>query len=181
MAIPMVNYLKKFFMASLLFALGAGHAATDLSEVQIKSTYVLNFIKFTEWPAGITEDEALTICVLGNNVLEGMLSTLDGRKVDNHSLRVVQTTSADSNLKSCRVLFIGESEHRHFASIIKALGDSPVLTISDIEDFAEKGGCIGLRYRNKKIVFEVNMTSLRNSGLSLPGQLLNLAYYVFGR
>jgi len=155
--------------------------AEGMPEGRIKSAYVLNFAKFVEWPNG-TEwvDDKVTLCVVGNDVLGGALEELDGRKAGGRELRVVQHSAA-SDLHSCQMVFIGESEQRRFGSIIKALGDSPVLTISDIDDFAEKGGCIGLRYREDKIVFEVNLASTQRLRLHLPSQLLNLASYVFGR
>jgi len=106
---------------------------------------------------------------------------LDGRKTGNRQLRVVQHSNADENLSACHVIFIGESEQRRFVALIKALGDTPALTISDLENFAEKGGGIGLLYQDSKVAFEVNLTSTQRSKLRLPGQLLNLASYVFGR
>jgi len=186
--------------------------AEGMSEDQIKSGYVFNFVKFAEWPAGGGADDKVELCLVGRDVLGGALSALDGRKVGGRELHVVQYSS-DSFLErhsnshreqefkelddatshsaeqpkahgesgSCQVVFIGVSEQRRFVSIIKALGDSPALTISDIENFAEKGGCIGLSYREDKIVFEVNLASTQKSGFRLPAQLLNLASYVFGR
>ena len=153
----------------------------ELSEGQIKSAYVLNFVKFAEWPVGSKANDKVTLCVVGANVLGGALSALDGRKAGGRELRVVQYTNVDNELNSCHVVFIGESEQHHFVSIIKALGDSPALTISDIENFAEKGGGIGLLYRENKIIFEVNLASAQKSKLRLPAQLLNLASYIFGR
>jgi hypothetical protein len=156
--------------------------ADGMSEGQVKSAYVLNFAKFAEWPVGqVLPDNKLTLCVVGNNVLGGALSALDGRRAGSRELRVVQHANADENLSVCHIVFIGDSEQRRVIAIIKALGDSPVLTISDIEDFAERGGCIGLLYHENKIVFEVNVASTQKSKLHLPSQLLNLASYVFGR
>jgi hypothetical protein len=149
---------------------------------QIKLSYVFNFAKFVEWPNGMNlVNGKITLCVIGSNVLGGALSTLDGRKAGDHELHVVQHINPDDGLNSCHIVFIGESEQRRFVSIIKALGDSPVLTISDIEDFAEKGGDIGLLYHENKIIFEVNLTSVQRTKLRLPAQLLNIASYVFGR
>ena len=174
---PAIRFL---IFSVLLLALDVRFAMAGLSEDQIKSAYVLNFINFAEWPAGATADNNVTLCVVGNNVLGGMLSTLDGSIEGKRKLHVVQYSSADSKLNRCQVVFIGESEQRHFVSIIKSLDAAPVLTISDIEDFAEKGGDIGLRYRDDKIVFEINLVSVQKSRLRLPGQLLLLASYVFG-
>jgi hypothetical protein len=153
----------------------------ELSEDQIKAAYVFNFVKFVGWPAGVGADDKVTLCVVGSNVLGGALSGLDGRNAGGRQLHVIQHASTDENLSSCQVVFIGESEQRHFVAILKSLADTPTLTISDIEDFAEKGGCIGLLYRENKIIFEVNLASAQKSKLRLPAQLLNLASNVFGR
>ena len=157
-------------------------SAEGISEGQIKSSYVLNFAKFVEWPAGTPwVDNKLTLCVVGTNVLGGALSELDGRRAGKRELHVVQHSYADNNLGGCHLVFIGESERQRAAVIIKGLGDSPSLTISDIEGFAEKGGDIGLLYHENRVVFEVNLASAQKSKLRLPSQLLNLASYVFGR
>lgn len=159
-------------------------------ESQIKTAYVFNLVKFTEWPDGVGSDGKLKLCVAGNNVLDGALAMLEGRKAGRHELHVVHYTSesllaaqpnAASALKGCKVLFVGGSERRRFSSIINSLADSPVLTISDIDDFATNGGCIGLRYREGRIIFEVNLASVQRSKLHLPGQLLNLASAIFRR
>jgi len=176
-----MNLFKQLFLILLVAWLQTGRAE-GMSEGQIKSAYVLNFTKFIEWPAGVIgADGHVTLCVVGSDVLDGALLSLDGRKAGNRQLHVVQYANADANLNACHVVFIGESERHRFASIVKALGDSPALTISDIDNFAEKGGCIGLLYRENKIIFEVNLASAQKSRFRFPSQLLNLAASVFGR
>lgn len=155
--------------------------AGNMTEDQIKSAYVFNFAKFVEWPAGTGTTDKVTLCIIGNDVLGGSLAALDGRKAGNRELHVVKSPEADGHLNDCHLVFIGASEQRRFVAILKSLGDTPPLTISDIDDFSEKGGGIGLLYRENKIVFEVNLASVQKSKLRLPAQLLNLASYVFGR
>jgi len=181
----------RFLIAStLLFVLYVRSGMTEVLESQIKTAYVLNFVKFTEWTDGVGIDGKVTLCVAGNNVLDGTLATLNGRKAGAYELHVVQYPSetlwtehanVNSALGKCQVVFIGASEQRRFIPIIKSLGDSPVLTISDIDDFSENGGGIGLTYRENKIIFEVNLASVQRSKLRLPSQLLNLASYIFKR
>lgn len=175
------NRLSKLGYALLFLAWLQPGLAQGMTESQIKTAYVLNFAKFAEWPAGAIGADKLTLCVVGNDVLGGALAALNGRKAGGREMHVVPRRSAEDNLRDCNVVYIGASEQRRFLAIIMALGDTPALTISDIEDFAEKGGSIGLGYRDNKIVFEVNIASIRKSKLRLPGQLLNLASYVYGR
>ena len=44
----------RFLLAILLLAVsGMQTSRAELSELQVKSAYVFNFIKFVEWPAGV--------------------------------------------------------------------------------------------------------------------------------
>lgn len=156
--------------------------AETLSEAQIKAAYVYNFAKFVEWPAEVLAPAAdIVLCVVGNNALDGALQALEGRKAGERELRVVQRSYPDLQSNTCHLLFIAGSEQQRFVMILKALGNAPVLTMSDAGDFAEKGGGIALLFRENKVVFEVNLESTRNAGLRLPGQLLNIAAFVYGR
>lgn len=186
----MDHLVRSVIALALLLGLVARPGMAQPLESQIKSAYVLNFVKFTEWPAEVMADDNLTLCVVGDNVLDGALAELIGRNAGGRELQVIHYATekilngqpnVGHALGRCQVVFIGESEQRRFVPIIKALGNAPALTISDIEDFAEKGGCIGLRYRDNKIVFEINLAAANKAKLRLPAQLLNLASYVFGR
>jgi hypothetical protein len=174
--------LRAFMMLSSLVWISVQTAwAEPLTEERVKSAYVLNFIKLVDWPAGaIPIDGQMALCVLGLNPLGGALSALDGRHAGERTIRV-QRVKAEDDLKSCHVLFIGESEQHRVAAIIGTLSDAPVLTISDMDNFAERGGNIGLVLEGSRIIFEVNLTSARSGRLLLPGQMLNLATHVFGR
>ena len=172
-------------LAAVLFALTTHWPpilADGLSEAQIKAAYLYNFAKFAEWPAdALASDGDILLCVVGSNVLDGAIDDLNGRNIGDHHLQVVQRNYADPSLIHCHMLFIGNSEQQRFLVLLKALHDAPVLTLSDIEDFSEKGGGIGLLFRNNKVVFEVNLEPIRNARLRLPSQLLNIASYVYGR
>ncbi|WFP49794.1 YfiR family protein [Methylomonas sp. EFPC3] len=168
----------------VLLATSAGQAlaAEALSEAQIKAAYLYNFAKFVEWPAtGAPAGAEINLCVIGNNVLEGAVQALDGRKAGERGLKVSQRNHTDASFADCQLLYIGSSEQPRVVPILKNLGNAPVLTLSDIGDFAEKGGAIALLFRDNKVVFEVNLESIRNAGLRLPGQLLNIATHVYGR
>ncbi len=157
-------------------------AAEVLSEAQIKAAYLYNFAKFVEWTeAGSPVSADINLCVIGNNVLEGAVQALDGRKAGERGLKVSQRNRTDASFADCQLLYIGISEQPRVVPILKNLGNAPVLTLSDIGDFAEKGGAIALLFRDNKVVFEVNLESIRNAGLRLPGQLLNIATHVYGR
>lgn len=178
----MKNTSRLFLVLLLLVAGSMQPCRAELSAMQIESAYVFNFIKFVEWPAStIKSSDKIRLCVIGNDELLASLSTLDGRKIGERRLQILPRADDDNDLKICQVLYIGTDSQRRLVPIIKSLGDAPVLTISDIADFAQRGGSIGLLYRDDKVLFEVNLASARKAGLRLSSQMLNLAANIFGR
>jgi hypothetical protein len=172
----------RFLLALLLYAgMSMQLCRAELSELQAKSAYVFNFIKFVEWPdKTFKAGDKLRLCVIGNDQLLASLSTLNGRKSGEHELLIVRADRSEV-WNACHVLYIGDHEQRRFIPIIKSLGTAPVLTISDIPDFAQRGGGIGLLTRNDRMLFEVNLASTRQAGLRLSSQMLNLAANIFGK
>lgn len=166
---------------SVVLWVAASSAAIDLSDEQIKAAYLYNFAKFAEWPSDIlAPDSDIRVCVVGEGPVNEAISALQGRKIGEHLVNIMNFKHTDSGLERCQLLFFAQSEQTRFLVTLKALGNAPVLTISDIEDFAEKGGGVGLVYREDKVKFEVNLDSVRVANLHLPGQLLNIATHVYG-
>lgn len=177
----MKSALRFLLILFLLAVAGVQPCRAELSELQVKSAYVFNFIKFVEWPdKAIRTGDKLRLCVIGNNELLASLSSVSGRRVGQYELQVMHADNSAA-WNACHVLFIGEHEQRRLVPIIKSLGVAPVLTISDIPGFAERGGGIGLLNRNDKMLFEVNLSSTRQAGLRLSSQMLNLAANIFGK
>lgn len=172
----------RLFLALCLLAGAAPQPCrAELTEVQIKSAYVFNFIKFAEWPASAARPgDKIRLCVIGSDPMYSSLSALEGRKAGGYELHVTRP-GAGETLSSCHVLYIGEREQRRLVPVIKSLGTAPVLTISDIPGFAERGGGIGLLQGNDRMLFEVNLAATRNAGLRLSSQMLNLAANIFGQ
>jgi hypothetical protein len=177
-----MKFPLRLLLVSFLFAgPGSQPCIAELTEIQVKSAYVFNFIKFVEWPANTVQpEEKLRLCVAGNEQLRASLSALEGRKAGAHELHVVRVDASES-WRSCHVLYIDGQEQRRLVPGLKSLGDAPVLTISDIPGFAERGGGIGLLQRNDRMLFEVNLASTRKAGLRLSSQMLNLAANIFGK
>ena len=57
---------------------------------------------------------------------------------------------------------------------------SAVLTISDIEGFAEAGGAIGLFVADSRLQFDANFATLQRANLKASSQALRLARTVYG-
>lgn len=160
----------------LLTATSRPMRARALTEYQIKAAFLFNFARFVEWPAGTfpDADTPLTIGVLGEDPFGAILDrTIEGESVRDRRLVVLRSHDVE-DLKRCHLLFVSRSEQARLGVILRELSTSPVLTVSEIEDFTGRGGIVAFYLDRKRVRFAVNPTSARRCGLKLSSQLLRL-------
>ncbi len=154
--------------------------ATPPGEYQIKAAYLLNFARYVEWPAArLPAGAPLRLCVLGRDPFGGALAGVEGRQVNGHDVRLRQVESADAAV-DCHLVFVADSEERRLGLVLRALATRGVLTVSDIDGFAEAGGAVGLVVEDGRVRFDSNLTALARDGLRASSQLLRLGRNVFG-
>ncbi|MCD4831736.1 MAG: YfiR family protein [Anaerohalosphaeraceae bacterium] len=166
-------------------------------EYKLQTAFIYNFMKFTEWPLdkNISSDsnEPMTIGIIGESPLRASFELILGKKINGRSLRIIEfpkmkpKNSKSNNwkqeyflkhqeaMRKCYVLFISETEKQNLREINELVKDASVLTISNIKNFAEKGGMMGFLIENKKMRFETNLNSTNRERLSISSQLLRLA------
>ena len=74
--------------------------------------------------------------------------------------------------------FVSESEQRRLSPILAGLESHHVLSIGDMEGFAEQGGIIGLTKVDGKVRFAINVDAAQRAGLTISSKLLKLASIV---
>lgn len=143
-----------------------------------KAGFVYNFIKYTAWPAGGEPQGDVRVCTLRANALQGQLSRLQGLKVGELSVTVVRP-SGPEEWGRCQVLYVSSADADRVETVLRFLARKPVLTISDLPDFAQQGGMIELREVDQRIRFEVNLGAAQRAGLALSSPMLKLALRVW--
>lgn len=171
--------LTGFWLVLFLLLPGGGvslFAQATSREYQIKAAFLFNFMQFVEWPPTVftNADDPFRIGVLGQNPFDAALEeTVQGETISNHKIIVEHATQVE-DLKNCQLIFISKSEKKHVTEILSALEDKPVLTVSEIEGFAQHGGGINFYLEGNKVRFEVNPDAARHDGLKVSSQLLSL-------
>lgn len=171
--------LTVFWLVLFLLLPGGGtnlFAQATSKEYQIKAAFLFNFMQFVEWPPTVFKDanDPFRIGVLGQDPFNAALEdTVQGETISNHKIIVEHAMQVD-DLKNCQLIFISKSEKKHVTEILSALDDKPVLTVSEIEGFAERGGGINFYLEGNKVRFEVNPDAARHDGLKVSSQLLSL-------
>ena len=148
-------------------------------EFLVKAAFMYNFAKFVTWPEEtfVSPDQAINLCVIGENPFANTLDSLSGKTVHG---RPLTTTHIDNpkDIEGCHILFISRSEASHLDTIFSYSRYKHVLTIGDIDEFIEVGGMIGFITVNDKIRFRINYAAAREAELEISSRLLNLAVQV---
>ena len=164
----------RWLMPLTLLCVCLSGRAESAAESSVKAGFILNFAKFTEWPATQPDNAPLRICALGVDPLAGNLQLLDGRQAQGREIHT-RSPAAPPEWHGCHVLFVPQAEHSAFDAVLRSIGDAPVLTIGDSAGFVEAGGVIGLKLRAGRLRFDINLAAAKRAGLTISSQLLRLA------
>ena len=181
-AIKVLRITRRRWLVGLacLWLAGGVAAADDrsgVSEYQLKAAFLYNFTQFTEWSAQAfaTPTAPIVIGIVGEDPFGSTLDeAVKGEVVRGRPL-VVQRFRADEDLGSCQILFISRSEKERLRTLLSPLKGKPVLTMSDINDFAQAGGMVNLVLANKSVKLEINQAVAEEAGVQISAKLLRLA------
>ncbi len=175
----MKNVVRLFLILSVWTGLSFGQFTQGKSpspEYLVKAAFLYNFAKFVEWPAEAFVDDqtSIILCILGKDPFGDALDTIKNKIVRGRKL-VIKRLRESKELEKCHILFISQSEKQGLAKVFETIKDWHVLTIGDMENFAQRGGIINLITVKNKIHFEINIDVAQHSDLKISSQLLKLA------
>ena len=149
-------------------------AAETARAYQIKAAFIFNFAQFTEWPEGAFDDKEapLVIGIFGSNPFGDVLEDTVRNEVVHGRRLVVERYTKLAEIKSCHILYIGQSEVDRVENIRDQLKGKPVLTVSDIENSGARGVVIELVTTQNRIRFRINLEAAKQANLTLSSKLL---------
>jgi len=156
--------------------------SSGTSEYDVKAAFLFHFAQFVEWPpeAFKDEDSPLTYCTVGEDTFRGALDeSVKGKRIRNRPLRVLHLKERES-IEGCQVLFIAAAQKGRQTDQLAGANGHPVLTVGELEHFAQEGGMIGFFLEEKKVRFEINLGAAENARLKISAKLLALAKTVLG-
>lgn len=148
-------------------------------EARVKAAYLVKFTKFIYWDSRAANARSSTspivISVLGSDPVGGLLDKfLQNQK--SASPIIINRIGKDLNdLENCNLLFISKQEAARLPTIFKQLEGSNVVTVSDINNFARRGGMIGFVIDEDRVKLEINLDATNKAGLKISAKLLELS------
>lgn len=165
------------WLPAMLFACVSLAYAQPDSEPQLESAYLVNFLKYVEWPASTRN--TTTICLFGRDTLGSFLSGHEGRVIGGKELRIRRVNSPD-DMPSCQLVYIPDVEEARIGAVLRWIQGMPILAASNADGFARSGGGIELVRNGGRVQFIVNADTLSRHGLTPSSQMMRLANRVIG-
>lgn len=183
----MNNRILRYGIAALLvcgLAWGSPPArADDNKEYLVKAAFLYNFVKFVEWPdaKAISQQSSIDICVVGDSPLMRTGNVFKAASTAKLNLSLVEERNVKNVPGHCHIAFISRSLEGKRSEVLAGLKGQPVLTVSDMDDFAENGGMIGFVMSDNKVKVAVNKKAVTDAGMRVDAQLLEIALKVIDR
>lgn len=171
---------RRWNVVAALILLTAGGAPAQARRVadehDLKAAFVLNFVRFVEWPSESLPDPQtpLQVCILpgarGDSNLE---RAIQGKLLQNREIRL-QRLKDPALLAACHVLILsGDSNLK--AHVLKHLPNASVLTIGDASEDARLTGVITMVMEENRLRFDVDLHAAEKARLRVSSKLLTLA------
>jgi len=148
------------------------------TEAQVKAAFIYNFGKFVEWPADRMGGKYFVIGVYNDDEFAQVLTEIVSGKFLHEKPILIKQFSRIEDITGCHILFIGYSAKDHLTELLGRTHNLPILTVGDMQDFADRGGMINFRRVGNYIRFEINENSVQKTGLKISSQLLKLAIVI---
>lgn len=167
-----MSKLARITLAALVASAWPAHAGPALDEAQLKAAFTYRFAQFTQWPPPPLKD--FNYCVFGNAELLDAFRALTHKP--HGGMNVTLTVlSAPPQPGQCQLLLLSLPDRSELTRWRTALGDDPVLVVSDTPEGFRAGASIALVQEPNGLSFRINLTEAKRRGLTLSSQMLKLA------
>lgn len=172
-ALIKAGWYCRFLLSILLFGLipvSAGSANDQrFNETELKAAYLYNFAYFVTWPDAGRD---FLFCSYGNSSVTTVLAQLiEGERVHDKPIRLL-IDPVPAQLHECHVIYVPAQQERILAATLEFVQAFPVLTVSDVADFEQRGGMIRLTAEDQRIQPVIRLKNVARSGLVISSKLL---------
>jgi len=143
------------------------------SEYELKAAFLLNFVRFVEWPDAALPpiEKPLVIGICGDDPFGLAIDRIvSGETVKGRAL-TVRRYRRNEPIDNGQILFISRSEMSALPALLKTLK-------GDADRFAFEGGMIGFAIEQGKVRVHINPENARGAQLKISAKLLQVSVVV---
>ena len=174
---------RRFLLVILASSICAPAIGSTVSDEDVKLALIYKIARFVTWPAPPQEPGAsFRFCLAEETIFELARDRLMGRRIRDRDIEVLLLSDSPADLSDqCDIFYMARLRKDSVSRLLDSISGQPVLTVSDMPDFARNGGMIGLSTRNQKVTININVAAYEASDLVVSSQLLELANLVDDR
>jgi hypothetical protein len=152
--------------------------ADSYPEAAVKAVFLYRFAQYVQWPAEALAAQKFTIAVLGADEVATRLEELLPKHPILGLPAQVKRISDVRQIDSAQTLYVGRNYHGNLHALIAALGDRPVLVVSDAEGGLEAGSVVNFVLSDQHVRFEISTAAASRAGLKISAELLAVATHI---
>lgn len=158
----------------MLLATPLTSRAKERFDYQIESIFLISFSKYVTWK---DQKQNRNLCTMGNDPFKGYLEKLTKENPNYANVNIKRRINLNE-IKNCDILYISNDQTPELKTILLRTKGVPILTVSKIEGFINKGGIVGFVKADDNIRLEINYKKAKSSGIEIDAELLKIALRV---
>jgi hypothetical protein len=184
MSLRRAYIFRRLAAAGLALCLALPLAAAEpgaMSPYQARALLLFKIAQFTEWPkeAFANDSAPFVLGILGDDPFKGGTDVINNKTIKGRQL-IVKHFSSVQEAASCHLLYISASEDSRVPKILKALENSSVMTVAEMDRFIDRDGMVNLVQQATKgglatLRFEINQAAAEKAKLRINSQLIAFA------
>jgi len=164
------------FLPILMLLVFPSKADAGNKEYQLKAAFLVQFAKYTKWPN--IRGEQIVVGIIGEDPFGDTLDRYNGKILQGKTLVIKKIDNTSEAKTCCQLIYISVSERERMDEVINPLAGEPILTVSDIDGFTQRGGMIHLVRKGTKQKFVVNINNANKASLDFSSRMLSVAISV---
>lgn len=160
----------------IVFNATKGCCQSMQDEYHVKAAFLFHFAQLVRWPPSAPSDSpsSFLLCTVDDDPFHGDLeNTLAGKQIGSRTIHIRHVKY--NQINECTMLFIGKNEDSHLKDLLASLGNAPILTVGEADDFIDAGGMIQFLLEGNRIRFSINRRAAEKANLTISSQMLLLA------
>jgi len=168
-AIGLINLVLLLFISPV-----NSKAQAIANEYNVKAMFVLNFMKYVEWPPNSNEG-VFKIGIIGESEIYDALQAMIANRNENTKIKIEKVKP--DVIDNYQIIVITKTERARGEELSKKYQGKGVLIIT--EEFKDSNyAAINLKTIDNKIRFEINNAQAKLGGIKISSRLVNLAISV---
>jgi hypothetical protein len=164
----------------LALSVAAAERGRVAREIDLKAVFLFNFAQFVEWPPEAFPDQSapFVIGIIGDDPFGASLDKVVANETVRGRPIVVRRYDDVSEISSCHILFISESETPRLNRIFEFTAGKSILTVGNTGAFSARGGMVRFVVVQNKLKIRINPSAAKACKLSISSKLLRQAEIV---